>query len=73
MSPDNERGRPAKAASPDEHHSGGYVTPTNVPRWSPGCPCGCRTRLPWIDDPECVRHQPVSFDLELYEHMGAVA
>lgn len=24
-----------------------------------GCPCGCRTRLPWLDDPECIRHQPM--------------
>jgi hypothetical protein len=24
-----------------------------------GCPCGCRTRLPWIDDPDCIRHQPL--------------
>jgi hypothetical protein len=23
-----------------------------------GCPCGCRTRLPWIDDPDCIRHKP---------------
>ena len=23
-----------------------------------GCPCGCRTRLPWIDDPDCIRHLP---------------
>ena len=23
-----------------------------------GCPCGCRTKLPWIDDPDCIRHQP---------------
>ena len=23
-----------------------------------GCPCGCRTRLPWFDDPDCIRHQP---------------
>lgn len=24
-----------------------------------GCPCGCRTRLPYADDPDCVRHLPV--------------
>jgi hypothetical protein len=23
-----------------------------------GCPCGCLTKLPWFDDPDCVRHQP---------------
>lgn len=24
-----------------------------------GCPCGCTTKLPWIDDPDCVRHLPL--------------
>ncbi len=23
------------------------------------CPCGCRTRLPWVDDPDCIRHRPL--------------
>lgn len=23
-----------------------------------GCPCGCMTKLPWLDDPDCARHQP---------------
>lgn len=32
-----------------------------------GCPCGCRTRLPWLDDPDCVRHQPYTFDYGLYD------
>jgi hypothetical protein len=24
-----------------------------------GCPCGCRTRLPYIDDEDCARHRPM--------------
>lgn len=24
-----------------------------------GCPCGCMTRLPWVDDPDCARHLPI--------------
>jgi hypothetical protein len=24
-----------------------------------GCPCGCATRLPWTDDPGCIRHKPL--------------
>jgi len=24
-----------------------------------GCPCGCSTRLPFSDDPDCIRHQPL--------------
>lgn len=26
-------------------------------RWT-GCPCGCMTKLPYIDDPDCVRRRP---------------
>lgn len=22
-----------------------------------GCPCGCLTRPPWLDDPNCIRHR----------------
>lgn len=22
------------------------------------CPCGCLTKLPYFDDPDCIRHQP---------------
>lgn len=73
MPPDNAEGRPGReAASEDETRASGYVA-SKVPRWSPGCPCGCRTRLPWVDDPECVRHQPFSFDWSLYEPIGAGA
>lgn len=25
-------------------------------RWT-GCPCGCLTRLPWLDDPDCARRR----------------
>jgi hypothetical protein len=28
-------------------------------RYDIGCPCGCRTRLPWVDDPDCLRHRPL--------------
>lgn len=23
-----------------------------------GCPCGCLTKLPYFDDPDCIRHRP---------------
>lgn len=29
-----------------------------------GCPCGCMTKLPWYDDPECIAKRP---------HKGVVA
>lgn len=22
-----------------------------------GCPCGCTSKPPWVDDPDCVRHR----------------
>lgn len=22
-----------------------------------GCPCGCMTKLPYLDDPDCARHR----------------
>lgn len=25
-----------------------------------GCPCGCMTKLPWLDDPDCSRHKLVA-------------
>lgn len=28
------------------------------PRLS-GCPCGCLTKLPYLDDPGCIRHRPL--------------
>lgn len=33
----------------------------NAPRWRQwiGCPCGCRTKRPWILDPECIRYRPL--------------
>lgn len=24
-----------------------------------GCPCGCRSVPPYIDDPDCARHKPL--------------
>lgn len=29
-----------------------------------GCPCGCTTRPPWIDDPECIRHAPLGDEID---------
>jgi hypothetical protein len=72
MFPQTKTRPPGRGAGPDDRPGGHHVEPS-VPRRSPGCPCGCRTRLPWIDDPECVRHQPFAYDLELYERAGAVA
>jgi hypothetical protein len=23
-----------------------------------GCPCGCMTKLPWFNDPDCLRNKP---------------
>ena len=31
---------------------------TSMPRIT-GCPCGCLTMPPWIDDPDCIRHEPL--------------
>lgn len=25
----------------------------------PGCPCGCESKPPYVDDPACIRHKPV--------------
>jgi hypothetical protein len=36
-----------------------------------GCACGCESRLPWVDDPECVRHWPTPPD-PLCEACGTV-
>lgn len=27
-------------------------------KWT-GCPCGCMTKLPWYDDPECILNRPL--------------
>jgi hypothetical protein len=37
------------------------------PSDSTGCPCGCMTKLPYVDDLACVRHQPLTFDWALYD------
>lgn len=47
-------GRPGKAA----HRTTDAPADTTTTMLS-GCPCGCRTQLPWFDDPDCVRHRPV--------------
>jgi hypothetical protein len=56
----------------DERRASGCVGST-VPRWPSGCPCGCRTRLPWLDDPQCARHRPVTADPGLYDGAGGAA
>lgn len=40
--------------------------PVNAPRWrrQAGCPCGCRTRRPWLHDPECIRYRPLGPAIE---------
>lgn len=65
MTPQNEEARPRArgAGSRDENADGGHVG-TRVSRW---CPCGCLTKPPYFDDPECVRHRPFTYDLTLYE------
>lgn len=63
MSPDNVKRRPLPGAAFQEIAGGdtSSIAPAAVtapaPRWT-GCPCGCLTKLPWFDDPDCVRHLP---------------
>lgn len=62
MPPDTAERRPRhKGGVPDDALAGGKVTITVT---HPGCPCGCETRPPWIDDPDCVRHEPLTRGLE---------
>lgn len=39
------------------------TTTTRIAQAAVGCPCGCRTWPPFIDDPDCVRHQPLGVGL----------
>ncbi len=59
--PDMPRGRrPGQAAtSPDDHAGGGHVTAIVARPSVTWCPCGCLTKLPWYDDPDCIRHKPL--------------
>lgn len=66
--PDKPRGRPGEKAAPHNISDAGSGTTANLPpgavavrelpTWT-GCPCGCRTKLPWFDDEDCVRHLPL--------------
>ncbi len=57
--PDTDDRRP-RAESGDQDGAGGNVTASIVLRATlTGCPCGCMTKLPWLDDPRCIRNQPV--------------
>lgn len=62
--------RLGRGGVPDDDHGGGYV-PASITAARPwrrmtGCPCGCMTRLPWLDDPDCIRHRP----LRIIEYTG---
>ena len=55
MRPDTAERRPGGGGIPDAGNVENIVIASPLD----GCPCGCRTRLPWIDDPLCVRHRPL--------------
>ncbi len=52
--PDRPRGRPQRQAASHHDALGGGIRIRVA-----DCPCGCRTRLPWVDDPGCIRHRPL--------------
>ena len=56
MPPDTAERRPR--AGGGAHDDGHDVRASVQPGPVTGCPCGCMTRLPWIDDPDCARHRP---------------
>ena len=39
-------------------HAHGRRRPAQRWRQRIGCPCGCESRLPFVDDPDCVRRLP---------------
>ena len=41
-----------------ESKNTGAGKPSITARWL-NCPCGCQTRLPFIDDPRCIRYRPM--------------
>jgi hypothetical protein len=59
--PDGKRTGPDTTPDPPRKHSGlaAEAKATVAQRRRTGCPCGCRTWLPWIDDPDCARHRPL--------------
>jgi len=54
----NEKWCPAGTISQNVQPST-KVADIRTPVRTLGCPCGCRTRLPYTDDEDCVRNQPV--------------
>lgn len=52
MAPDKPEGRPRQEA-PSRTISA-PTTDTTAMVTRPGCPCGCATRPPWLDDPGCL-------------------
>ncbi len=58
--PDKRSGPPGEGSRPQDPPSpNGQVTLTVARPADIGCPCGCVTRLPWLDDEDCVRHLPL--------------
>jgi hypothetical protein len=70
MTPDkqNRPGSASRAVPEDERLSGGNVSTTVQPA---GCPCGCRSAMPWLDDSDCLRHRPLTYDWYLYGRIAA--
>jgi hypothetical protein len=62
MPPDKER-RPRRedreGGGVRDDGAGGNVNSIVLRATLTGCPCGCMTRLPWLDDPGCIRHRPL--------------
>ncbi len=59
MSPDKPGGAPGKG-TPRNVSPGTALDASTIARGPvTGCPCGCATWLPWIDDPGCARHRPL--------------
>lgn len=40
------------------------ITAVRGSRGATGCPCGCLTKPPWLDDEDCVRHRPIGAPLD---------
>jgi len=67
--PHDEKGRPSGRGGLRDARPGEVDVISTVSS-SGSCPCGCLTRLPYVDDPECVRHRPLTYDYGLYESGG---
>jgi len=68
MRPDARGHAPAGRAAPSTHAdppppNGQVVLSVTRRRLvvlnTTGCPCGCRSVLPWSDDADCIHHQPM--------------